>query len=119
MSSKLVCNFDTNVLSIVPYATDNYSVEDTSSFVSIPDNQDTFYVMQINGICLSDNEFVITTENKYYSALGDYASSVEISNENIETNESRFDLNEYIIQKTSHFLESELLQFCLYKITRA
>ena len=55
MNSKLVYNFNTHRLSIVP---DNEEINLDEEKV-VPILQEEFYVMKVKGVCSSDNEFVL------------------------------------------------------------
>lgn len=110
----LVYNFETKVLS-----TRDKKEEinlDEEMYVGLEDKDDEFYVMQVDGVDIGDNEFQLTTLNEFDKILNDYISM--FGDPSIEKTHSFIysQLNDLNIEKTFYFFDSDLCSFTLHKI---
>ena len=118
-SKKLVYNIINNTFKIIGDDIINHDIE---YYVNIL--EDKFYVMRCKGEDVSMDEELsglkITTCSKYYKILNDYILCFDNPNDEIEveTKITIYNLDDYIIEETFHFLDYDLWSFYLYKITK-
>jgi hypothetical protein len=111
--AKLVYNFDRQTIRIITNPDDiDYDFEMSFNML------DNFYVMQIIETCTSNDEFVFTSHDNYYEKLKTYMNEYEIKEEDMDIKNNIFELDNYIVHETFHFLAANLSSFRLYKMNK-
>lgn len=110
---KLALNFETNVLSIVENEVE--VDDDETQYVNIPNNN--FWVMRVNGVCTSDYEFILISNEEFYQIVNDYIKEFKLTDEEIVVSNNKFKLEDLIVIETNYVFDSDLCSFTLYSIS--
>lgn len=116
MTNRLVYHFEKQSLRIIYNDTEAEAIDwDTEMFVEMVDN---FYVMQVTGICTSDNEFVFTSYDEYYENLNSYFNEHTSNKDDLQEQQKEYELDKYIVHETLHSLSPDLCSFRLLHLTK-
>ena len=107
-------NFETNALSLASNEGCGKEYNEFIQCINIPHGN--FYVMRVNGICCSDNEFRLVSKTEFHDIVSRYIEEFEITPKEIGVSHKNFVLENLNVEETSYAFNADLCSFTLYNI---